>query len=102
MNNLDARLRGDSNLDWQYFKDCFLLEHSKLVHLRCAFFLHSGCLLELRVIPCLQVPAEVVYKYHLLTLHDASSSQGSFCFGKEKLINDSWRDKSQAKGFLDE
>lgn len=42
MNNLDAQLRGDSNLDWQYFKDCFLLEYSKLVHLRYAFFLCSG------------------------------------------------------------
>lgn len=42
MNNLDARWRGDSNLDWQHFKDCFLLEFSKLVHLRCAFFPCSG------------------------------------------------------------
>lgn len=62
MNNLDAQLRGDSNLDWQYFKDCFLLEYSKLVHLRYAFFLCSGTLLELQVVLYLQVPFEVVYK----------------------------------------
>lgn len=39
MSNLEAHLRRDSKLGWQYFKGSFLLEYSKLVHLSSAFLL---------------------------------------------------------------